>query len=1025
MFCDLVGSSSLSTQLDPEDLRDLILWYQQICTEAIERFGGTVSRYVGDGIMALFGYPLAHENDAERAVCSGLEIVSAIAAIPNPDNSDPLAVRIGVATGVVIVGDLIGEGAAEEQAVVGETPNLAARLQAVASPNSLVIATLTRTLVGERFDCQDLGVRHMHGFTEPVRVWRVFAHRTKQSRPEATYGERLPLIDRQELSEWLLGLWSEAEHSHGKVALLAGHAGIGKSRIVRGLRESLADRCHMALRYQCSPYYVNTALHPLIEHLEQAAGIGREDTQSVKLQRLESWLRGMAQTPDALPLLAALLSIPMDGRFPPISMSPQRQKERTFELLFGFIENLASLGPLLVIVEDVHWIDPTTRELLTRFVERVRTMRILAVVTFRPEEPVQWREYAHVECRDLEGLQPEYAMRLARHVASDRLSPEVVEQVVARTDGVPLFIEELTKAVIEVHRPELEASDREMRSTGQLFAIPATLQDSLMARLDRLGPAKGIAQIAGAIGREFSYELLEAVSQVPATELRESLHVLEGSGLVGSDLQLEGETYAFKHALVQEAAYSSLLRSRRRQLHQRIADVLETQFPQTARDAPELVAHHWTEAGATERAVAAWLAAGRRASQRSECREAVGHLRRGLELIPRLDSEETRRKRELELLLAVAPALITTEGAGTPEAAGAYTRAIELCGEIADPTAEFAAQWGWWRICMDHRTGRERADKLIELARRARDPALLLQAHHCQWATLYMLGAHRECCRQADAGLALYEPNRDSSHATLYGGHDARVCALGESALSHWILGQPRLAAELAQAALAWAAEIAHVGSRAHAMDYALVLHKFRRDIEAVYEQARELEAFAVEQNLRVHRAKGAFFRGWARALREDVTAGLEEMLEGIASERAADTPHDFALYFEMLAEIYQRGGQLEAGLRAVNDGFSVSERHGIVFWNAELHRRRGELLVAGGEYVAGEAEFREALACARDQEARSLELRAAISLTRLHERQGNRATASEVLRPLHDSFRQDPENADLIEARELLGGRA
>ena len=540
-----------------------------------------------------------------------------------------------------------------------------------------------------------------------------------------------------------------------------------------------------------------------------------------------------------------------------------------------------------------------------------------------------------------------------------------------------------------------------------------------MARLDQLGPAKLIAQIAGAIGREFSSELLEAVAPFPAQSVRDGLRDLEHSGLVYAEPRAAVPTYSFKHALVQEVAYKTLLRSRRRELHLRIADVLENSFPQTARDTPELVAHHWTEAGIAERAIASWLAAGLRASERSEYREAIGHLRRGLALIPKLTDEGTRRERELELLLALGPALITTEGGGTPGVGTLYSRALELCEGTPASNHHFAAHWGWWRASMDHHMGRERADKLLGLAQNLAEPVLLLQAHHCQWATLYMLGAYDECRRHIDAGLQLYDSKHHRANAALYGGHDARVCALGERALASWMLGHSSEALEHANSALAWAQELHHVGSRVHAMDYALVLQKFRGSVDAVYDKADELLAFATEQKLHVHRAKAACFRGWARAMRDDVTGGLNEMLEGISSARNADTPTDFALYYEMLAEIYARAGRLDDGLLAIDDAFAVAKRYGIVFWNAELHRRRGELLLVAGKNAA--SCFQEALACARSQQARFLELRAAVSLARLCLNDGESKTAIEVLRPLYESFKEGLDTPDLIGARQLI----
>ncbi|HEX6318330.1 MAG TPA: AAA family ATPase [Burkholderiales bacterium] len=969
LFCDLVGSSMLASRLDPEELRDLMLAYQSACTAVIRRFDGTVSRYVGDGILALFGYPRGHEDNAGRAVRAGLDIIPALATLPVPANAGGrLAVRIGIATGLVVVGDLIGADAAEKQAVVGETPNLAARLQGLASPNSVVISAATRALIGEHFDCAELGSHALHGFADPVRACRVLAARQGASRFEAAQPAGLsPLIDREALMAMLRRLWADAQQGAGRVVLLAGEAGIGKSRVVEALLEQIVGAPQAALRCQCSPYYVNTALHPMIEHVERAAGIGREDTPSAKLAKLSAWLGSAPEALEAVPLLAALLSIPA----PPLpAMSPQRQKERTFELLLGYIERRAAASAVPIVFEDVHWVDPTTQELLGLLVERVRRMRALVVLTFRPDFSPPWRDRPHVELRELGGLAPGHALGLAQQVAGPRLPPATLAQVVAKTDGVPLFIEELTRAVL---------------GSGPAHAIPSTLQDSLMARLDQLGPAKIIAQVAGALGREFSYELLEAVVPLPAQRLRDGLEALRRAGLVYVDSRVSGPVHVFKHALVQEVAYQSLLRSRRRELHLRTAEVLERRFPQTARDAPELLAHHLTEAGDFERAVTAWLAAGRRASERSEYREAIGHLRTGLGLIPNLADAEARREREIALLLALGPALITTEGGGTPEVSALYQRALDLCAGTPESAPHFAAYWGWWRTSMDLRTGREWADRMVSLAGRLAQPALLLQAHHCEWATHYMLGAPGTCCRHVDQGLALYDPERDHPYAALYGGHDARVCALGERALARWLLGHPDEALEHVQAAVAWADELKHVGSRAHAMDYALVLHKFRRNVDRVAAWSETLMAFASEQQLRDHQAKAALFRGWARSMQHDARGGVSEMLEGMAVFQSVGTPEDVSLYYEMLAEAFGAAGRYEDGLRAVEEAFAQTARCGIRFWSAELHRRRGELLLASGAPAAAAAAcFHAALECARAQNAIALEQRAALSLARL-----------------------------------------
>jgi class 3 adenylate cyclase/predicted ATPase len=1026
LFCDLVGSSRLANRLDPEELRELIVAYQSACTFVIRRFEGTVARYVGDGILVLFGYPRAHEDDAERAVWCGLELVSTVSALDITarfGQAEGLAVRIGIATGVVVVGDIIGEGAAEELAVLGQTPNLAARMQTLAAPNTVVIAPSTRALVGQRFTFDDLGAQPLAGFADPVRACRVIGPGTSESRFEAAQPSFARLVNREEYTRWLRALWQEASGGRGKVALLSGEPGIGKSRIVQALREQIAGTPYAALHFQCSPYYTNSALHPIIEHIRRAAGIRTEDSAGSKLDRLSVWLSSAPEAPDAVPLLAALLAIPTGARFPMLPMSPQRRKERTFEVLLDLVSRLAATWPLPIVFEDVHWIDPTSMELLTLLVERASDLRVLLVITFRSGFSPPWPQAPHIERREIEKLSREHAADLAEQVAGDRLTQQTIRAVVSKTDGVPLFVEELTKALVGPGDAGAQPREND-RTTPSALAIPSTLQDSLMARLDQLGPAKFTGQVAATIGREFTYELLEAVAQFAPTLVREHLQALEHSGLVHGEPCLDAEQYVFKHALVQEAAYHSLLRSRRRELHMRIAQALEARFPQTVRDTPELIAHHWTEAGVLESAVQAWLAAGRRAAERSEYREAVGHLRTGLALIPRLARPDERVQHELALLLALGPVLITLEGGGTPEVNAVYTRALELCEARPDLEQCFVAEWGWWRISMNHRTGRERADHLLALAQAIGKPEFLVQAHHCQWATLYMLGAHTECCRHVEAGLAAYDVKHGHVHAGLYGGHDARVCALGELALARWMIGKPDAAVESVHAALAWSDTLGHVGSRAHAMDYALVLHKFRRDLRTVHARGRELVAYASEQKLRVHRAKGAFFCAWAEALIHEPAAGLNAMLEAMASEESADTPTDFPLYFEMLAQAYGRAGRIEEALRTVDRAFAVAEQQGIVFWNPELHRRRGELLRAIGERDGAEAAFEEALACAGTFEARALELRAALSLARLHAAHDGPSTARTIVRRLYESYTEGFDTPDLTEARQLLDAK-
>ncbi len=1028
LFCDLVGSTALANQLELEEFRDVIHSFQLACSTVIGRFEGTISRYMGDGMLVLFGFPQAHEDAAERAVRAGLGMVEAMAALGSPiGGGTPLAIRVGIATGLVVIGDLIGEGAAEEEAVLGEAPNLAARLQALAAPNTVVIAPSTRNLVGEHFVFDDLGCRALKGFEKPVPVWQVKAVRAGDSRFRAARLAQLtPLVGRDDELAWLMDLWRSAGQGRGRVALLGGEAGIGKSRLVEALRARIEFDSGPCLQYQCSQQFVNRALHPLIQHLEYATAISPEDPEACRVSKLATWLTAMTGDCQGLPLLAALLSVEGVDQGTLTEMSAPLRKKLTFELLFRLMQPRASAGPVLIVFEDVHWADPTTLELLSQLHTQVAAMPVLLVLTFRADSTPPWNG-AHVSRRELERLPPTSAYGLVEQVAGEgRMSRALIEKLVEKTDGIPLYLEEMTRAVLGAMSADADAGGRNAAPRAPDLSIPATLRDSLLARLDQLGPAKSVAQLASAIGREFDYSLLETVAPLSQDSLRLGLRALQQAGLVYAEPSAVGERYAFKHALVQDAAYQTLLRDRRRELHARIAGALEQRFAQIAEGAPELVAHHWTSAGNASFAVVRWLAAGKRASARSEYVEAIGHLRRGIEMIAAIGDVAERTQRELELLLALGPALIVAEGAGNVEVARLYGRALDLCQELPKSALHFAAHWGWWRVSMDHRSGRERANALLRLAEDLGDHASLLQAHHGQWATLYMLGAHEECCRHVDAGLQAYDPQQHHAHAGIYGGHDAKVCALGERALAFWLVGRVDEAVGEVRSAIAWAEELSHVGSRVHALDYALVLHKFRRDTPEVSRWSDILLTYATTQNLRDHLAKGAFFRGWARMLGGDLADGLDQMREALASEQGAGTPEDFPLYYEMLAEAYGLARRYEEGLSAVAEGFAHAERGGIVYWNAELHRRRGELLLALGQDRSGSAScFREAIACARTHGARSLELRAAASLARLHCAADEPALAVSTLGPVYRAFTQGFDTPDLIEARTLLEGCA
>ena len=736
LFCDLVDSTVLAGQLDPEELREVVRAYQDTCAKVIARFEGHIAQYLGDGLLVYFGYPLAHEDDAQRAVRAGLGMVEALGQLNTRlghERGIRLAVRLGIHTGLVVVGE-VGGGTRQEQLALGETPNLAARLQGIAAPNTLVISAATLQLLGGFFAYQSLGTHLVKGIAQPLDVYQVLYESTARSRLEVAGSTGLtPLVGREQEVALLLERWAQVKDGLGQVVLLSGEAGIGKSRLVQVLKEQVAAEPQAWLTpCQCSPYHQNTALYPMIDLLERVAlRFEREESPPQKLRKLEGFLvqygLPLAET---VPLLATLLSLPLTADYAPMAVAPAQQKQKTLQALLTILLRIAAQQPVLFVMEDLHWVDPTTLEFLTLLVDQGPTARILALWTFRPDFSPPWTGRSHLTQVTLSRLPRQQATEMTDRVAHGKALPaEVVAQVVAKTDGVPLFVEELTKMVLESGLLQ-EREDR-YELTGPLppLAIPTTLHDSLMARLDRLATVKGLAQLGATLGREFSYELLQAVSPWDEDTLQRGLHQLvEAEFLYQRGLPPQA-TYLFKHALIQDAAYQSLLRSTRQQYHQRIAQVLEARFPELCETQPELLAHHYTEAGFMAQAIPYWQRAGQRAVERSANLEAIGHLTKGLEVLATLPETRERTQQELALLTTLGPAMIVIKGYGAPEVEDTYLRARELCQQVDDPAQRFPVVRGLWnRYLMraEHQQARELGEQLLSLAHSLHDPASLV-----------------------------------------------------------------------------------------------------------------------------------------------------------------------------------------------------------------------------------------------------------------------------------------------------------
>ena len=835
MFCDLVGSTALSEGMDPEEFREVIAAYQSAVKKAIGQYDGYIARYMGDGVLLYFGYPHAHEDDAERAVRAGLGIVDSIRRLEIPGDIK-LEVRVGIATGLVVAGDIIGEGASEEHAVLGDTPNLAARLQGVASPNAVVISESTQRLVEGLFVFDHLGVRSLKGISAPVAAYRVRAESEAPSRFEAAARRGLtPLVGREEEVGLLLKRWAQARDGEGQVVMLGGEAGVGKSRIVRAFQERVPGELGSRVLYFCSPFHQNSALYPAVGQFERGLHFEKGDEPEQKLDKLEAVLGelGLPVT-ELAPVLGSLLTVSVDGRYGSLELAPQELREQTFKALLAVFAAMACREPVLMAAEDAQWMDSSTQEFLRLLIEQVRSASMLIVVTFRPEFTPPWGGHAHMTSLALNRLGRRECEALVAKVAEGRaLPPEVLDQVVAKTDGIPIFVEELTKMVLSSGLLKDRGGGLELAGPLQPLAIPASLQDSLMARLDRLTPVKELAQLAATIGRTFSRELLAAVALLPDNDLQDGLDMLVEAGLFYSRGVPPNVVYEFKHALVQDAAHQSLLRSRRREFHSRIAQALEAQFPETVRAEPELLAHHYTEAGLPEQAVEYWHRSGRRAGERSANLEAIAHLNKGLELLGSLPQSPERAAKELALQLDLGPALMETKGIASPEVGSTYHRAQALSHDVGEQAHVYSTTWGLW-LHYQQASQLERAQELLEellvLAERQSDPGVTLQAHHAAWTTFFSLGDWPRVAEHAERGISLYKPDKHHAHRFVYGGHDPGICAGGHAALSAWCLGLPDRALERARDFLALAETLAHPFTLARARLHASVVYQYCRD---------------------------------------------------------------------------------------------------------------------------------------------------------------------------------------------------
>ena len=1016
MFVDLVASTALAERLDPEEMRDVITTYQNTVAGVVSRYEGMVAKYMGDGVLAYFGWPRAHEDDAERAVRAAIALMKAMKGLTMP-YGEVLQARAGIATGLVVVGDLIGEGAAQEEAVVGETPNLAARIQNLAQPGQVAIAETTRILAGDAFELSELGEHSLKGISGKTSAFAITGERTAESRLEARLsGATDEMVGRGHELGLILERWQQSKKSEGQLLLLIGEAGIGKSRITRAVIEAIGSEDHVRINYQCSPYHTDSSLYPAIQQLTHAAGITPADSNDDKLDKLEAVLAGAE-----IQLIAALLGLSVNNRYGALQMDPQQQRLHTLKALAGELIALSKRQPILFILEDVHWIDATTLEMIELCLDQMPDARILMLVTARPTFEHRFSGHPIVTQLTLNRLSREQIAGIVHKLAGGKSLPnELLEEIAQKTDGVPLFVEELTKTVLESNILIETEDSFKLNGPLNLLAIPATLHDSLMARLDRLQPVKEVAQMAACIGREFEYQLLSQVSPLDEAELRAALEQLVSAGLIfHRGLSADG-SYIFKHALVRDAAYESLLRTRRKAIHGKLLGALEANNS----TAPELLAHHATQADETDKAIDYWQLAGEQTRARSAVLEAISHLTQALTLLVAQPESKQRDERELELQALIGSASIAAHGYGAPATINAFDRGMELSAHFDRPDLRFPILYGQYVYRYIRGGGSEAAHnsarQILDEAGLQVDGVPKMIGHRCVAMIHFCRGEFASAQDHYKQALELYRPQTD--HTLIFNfGTDSKVSAQAFLSTITQLRGFPERAAKLCDEAV----EIARQANNIHNLEYGLffgpIRHNFcKRDLAGFSQCVAELAAVADEHKLPMWQGYASTQRGWFLSQRGNHDAAIAGLIQGLRGMEASGIFYDTPMVLGQLAEAYLNAGRYKDGLDAIEQSAAAIERTNERWFEPEIHRLKGELLMEDGGSTLAEsrAAFDRSLELSRSMNARWWELRTAVSLAKMP---GDRTAAYDRLQSIYDWFTEGFECADLQNAKAVL----
>ena len=1023
MFCDLVGSTQLAEQLDPEDLHKLIDAYRRECSTAIARYGGEVARYFGDGVMAFFGWPRAHEDDAVRAIHAALEIVSGVTKISGPVI---LSCRVGVCSGPVIVGEIGNSTNSWSMDAVGETPNMAARLQTLAATNTVLISESTRRLVSAAFDLQDLGLQELKGVTEPLHVYLVLAAKNIASRFEAAHaGSLTPLVGRSTELSLLLDRWQKVKEGDGQVIILSGTPGVGKSRLLHELKSHVQQESPVLLHHQCSPYHSQSAFFPVIEQIEHAAQLTTREGDADKIAKLKAYLPHLTESPiDPALLIAKLLSIPLENHLELSGLTPQQIKNRTISTLVEMLLAFSIQGPTLCVFEDAHWLDPSTLELLEHFISRIDHARVLLIVSCRPEFRPAWITRANTTMHSLTRLSQTEVKTMIRDLLRGGSMPQpLLDQIVEKADGVPLFIEELTSSTLST--PLRTRGNFEHTTQPALLRVPETLSDALMERLDRVAPSRKLAQIAAVIGREFSHDLLSAASQIDEDDMQSALSLLEQADIIYRVGVSPFVRFAFKHVLLRDAIYNSLLRSKKQQIHADIAGILERDFPELAENQPEVLAFHYQEAGNHQQAIRCWFKSGQRALTHSANVEAIANLRKALRLASALPETPERIKQEIDIQLALGIPLIAVQGYASAETSEAFSRARTLCLQLGNIPEYFQALFGSWGncwMCGKNDEALPMAEEFLSRSRALSDPVLLMVSHRVMGSTLLTIGDFQSSANHFEETIRLSPSKGKQSLYNLYV-VEPQAASLLLLSWDLWFLGYPDQSLSRVSEALDLAQELGHPYTVAFAHYMTSVVHLLRGDAARAFESAEKSLAVSEEQRFSLYAILSRISRGRAVGDLGRLGEAKTEIALGIEEARRKGIGFMLLMMDSWLADMHARAGENAHALAIVEQALnSISDVTGRS-WESELHRQRAQILLTLNPSRVGKAEshLKKSIEVARSQSAKSLELRAATSLAELWRTQGRPDEARALLEPICRWFNEGAETTDLRRALAAL----